>query len=119
MAAFERAAAQDKARRVNALEVALERSPDGRRCLDLLGEIARWRLHEALAGELVRSSTEQVRNLRRALDSRDDLDQQRAASALPNAEATHAKWCKAAQNYALRRELAEAALRDAMRAFAL
>ncbi len=116
VATFARAAAQGRAARANAIEAVLARSPSGRRMLDYLAEAAQWRIHAALARELAHSAAEDLRRLRRVLDSRDALDQQRAAAALPNAEATYAKWCKAAQDYALRVDLAEAALRDELRA---
>jgi hypothetical protein len=103
----------------NELEAVLSRTPFGRRMLDLLAEAAKWRLHEQLAAELVRSATEKVDRLRRTLlSTRDALDQHRAASALPEAEAELRKWRRALSDYQTRREYTEAAIRDGMRAFA-
>ena len=83
--------------------------------LDLLGEIAKLRIREGLANELVRSATEHLEHLHRGLASRDPFEQERAAGKIPAAEIEVRKWRKAASDYVLRRELYEAELRDSMR----
>lgn len=113
-AAFE--AERDQA--VNALEAALQRTPHGRRVLDLLAEAARWQLHEQLANELVASATQRVDALRHVLlTTGDALERHRAATQLPEAEAEFAKWQRALSDYGARRQYTEAAIRNEMRAF--
>ena len=104
---------------VNALEAVLTKSESGRRILDILSEVARWRLHEQLAAELVRSSTEKVNRLRRQLlTTRDYLVQHQVAAEIPEAERDLAKWRQSHADYQRRRKLAEYEIRNAMRAFA-
>jgi len=115
----QRQAEQRDEAEVNALEAALSRTPHGRQLLDLLADAAKWRIHEALAGELVSCAGEQLERLRRELlSTRDPLEQQRAAAQIPEAERELLKWQRARADYQHRREYVEAALHNGMRALA-
>jgi hypothetical protein len=103
----------------NELEAVLSRTPFGRQMLDHLANAAKWRIHEALAAELVSSASKRVEALRRELLTTPDyLEQHKAATQIPEAERELAKWQRAHADYRTRREYVEAAIRDGMRAFA-
>ena len=107
----------ERAPEVNALEAALSRTPYGQQMLGLLGEAATLRLREGLAVELVRSATETLDRLRRALlTTRDGLERERIAEQLPAASDELQKWSRALSDYTYRRERTEIELRDGMRA---
>src|SRR3989442_11374703 len=78
---------------VNALEAALARTPQGRQVLDLLAEVARLRIHEGLAGELVASSADALERIRRELlNPRGPLPPQRPPPRIPAGGQELAKW---------------------------
>jgi hypothetical protein len=90
-----------------------------RQALTLCTEVAKYRIHEGLAAELLRGATENIDRLRRVLvTTRDSLTRQRAAEQICGAEAEVRKWRAAHADYRRRRDYFEYALRDAVRVLA-